>query len=178
MYEYNLIDKMIFEDAQNELFDQYTRETGKEAVPEGGGHTEDFEAWFCAKCDEAEKDGCKTAKECLEHIKRNEIKCLEVDFGEDEEESSSGCKYDARSLNEGVAAWYRKAYPSDNEMADEMEPSRATFQNVIDALDSGEDVYEVMGGGDSIVRERVFEELSKLTGKDYDYFYDKWLHTN
>ena len=93
-------------------------------------------------------------------------------------ESSSGCEYDARSLTEKVATWYRKAYPSDKEMADEMRPRRSTFQDVIDALESGEDVYEVIGADDSIVRERVFEELSKLTGKDYDYFYDKWLHTN
>ena len=93
-------------------------------------------------------------------------------------ESSSGCEYDARSLTEKVAAWYRKAYPTDQDMIDEMRPSRSTFQDVIDALESGEDVYEVIGADDSIVRERVFEELSKLTGKDYDYFYDMWLHTN
>ena len=91
-------------------------------------------------------------------------------------ESSFGCKYAARSLEEKVATWYRKAYPSDKEMADEMRPRRSTFQDVIDALESGEDVYEVIGADDSIVRERVFEELSKLTGKDYDYFYDKWLY--
>ena len=90
-------------------------------------------------------------------------------------ESSSGCKYDARSLNERVATWYRKAYPTDKEMADEMRPSRSTFQDVLDALDNGEDVYEVIGADDSRGRERVFEELSKITGKDYDYFYDKWL---
>lgn len=93
-------------------------------------------------------------------------------------ESSSGCEYDARSLKERVAAWYRKAYPTDQDMIDEMRPSRSTFQDVINALESGEDVYEVIGADDSIVRERVFEELSKLTGKDYDYFYDMWLHTN
>lgn len=93
-------------------------------------------------------------------------------------ESSSGCEYDARSLKEKVATWYRKAYPSDKEMADEMRPYRATFQDVIDALECGEDVYEVIGAGDSIVRERVFEELSKLTGKDYDYFYDKWMSSD
>ena len=93
-------------------------------------------------------------------------------------ESSFGCKYDARSLTEKVAAWYEKAYPTDQEMADEMRPRRSTFQDVLGALESGKDVYEVIGADDSIVRERVFEELSKLTGKDYDYFYDKWLHTN
>ena len=93
-------------------------------------------------------------------------------------ESSSGCKYDARSLKEKVAAWYRKAYPSDKDMIDEMRFSRSTFQDVLDALDYGKDVYEVIGADDSIVRERVFEELSKLTGKDYDYFYDKWLSSD
>ena len=93
-------------------------------------------------------------------------------------ESSSSGKYNAKSLNEKIATWYRKAYPTDKEMADEMKPSCATFQDVIDALDAGEDVYDVMGAGDSIVRERVFEELSKLTGKDYDYFYNKWVSSD
>ncbi len=60
-------------------------------------------------------------------------------------------------------------------MADEMGSRRSTFQDVLDALESGKNVYEVIGADDSLVRERVFQELSKLTGKDYDYFYDKWL---
>lgn len=71
MYEYHILGKMIFEDLQNNLLEKYSVETGKEPVPEEGGHTQDFEEWFCKKCELAEKAGCKTAKEALDFINRS-----------------------------------------------------------------------------------------------------------
>ena len=40
----------------------------------------------------------------------------------------------------------------------------------------GYDVYNILGVGDSMIRERVFEELSKILGVDYDVIYQKWLN--
>lgn len=42
-------------------------------------------------------------------------------------ESDGECLYNAKSLNDKVASWYRRAYPTDKEMADEMKPVGATF---------------------------------------------------
>ena len=79
-------------------------------------------------------------------------------------------------LNARIAPWYAKTFPTDKEMIAELRLCRSTFQDVVDALDNGHDVYDAIGVGDSIVRERVFGALCDLTGKDYDYFYDKWLN--
>ena len=50
-----------------------------------------------------------------------------------------------------------------------------TFGDFLGALENGEDIYDVMGVGDSLLREKVFNALSTITGHDYDYFYDMWL---
>lgn len=89
----SIVDKMIEKDYQNDLLEQYERETGKEPVPEDGGHTDDFERWFVEKCDEAEKNGCKDAKSALDYIKANEVKFFEVDFGDDTEAERICIKY-------------------------------------------------------------------------------------
>ena len=63
-----IVDKMIEKDYQNELLDQYQKETGREPVPEDGGHTEDFERWFVERCLEAEENGSTDAESALEYI--------------------------------------------------------------------------------------------------------------
>jgi hypothetical protein len=65
----SIVDKMIAKDYQNELLDLYHSETGKEPVPEDGGHTEDFERWFVEKCNKAEENGCTDAESTLAYIK-------------------------------------------------------------------------------------------------------------
>ena len=49
---------------------------------------------------------------------------------------------------------------------------KTTFNDVMNDLPN---VYKVIGVGDSVVRERVFEELSKRTKKSYNDIYDIWL---
>ena len=71
-----------------------------------------------------------------------------------------------------LKAWYKAAFPTDD-LGDEL--SDATFGEILDALNDHKDVYEVIGEGDSVVRERVFTALGKALGVDYDTIYDKWL---
>ena len=73
----SIVDMMIEKDCQNELLDQYQTETGKEPVPEEGGHTDDFERWFVERCEEAEKAGCKDAEGALEYIKTKNLKAFD-----------------------------------------------------------------------------------------------------
>lgn len=94
-----------------------------------------------------------------------------------------GIKLDAREsdsdggrkpLNSSVFAFYTSAFPTDT-LGIEIRQT-VTFADVLDALSNQRDVYEALGVIDSIVRERVFEELSKRLGKDYDDVYELWLH--
>ena len=72
-----------------------------------------------------------------------------------------------------IKQWYIKNYPTD-EMGIEMKET-LTFEELFTALDNYQDVYQTMGVHDSVIRERVFEELSKVMQVDYDYIYDQWL---
>lgn len=75
------------------------------------------------------------------------------------------------SLN--LKEWYKEAYPDDDIYEEIIDT--VTFQDVQDALNKGDNVYDVMGAHDSIVRERVFEKLSQLRNVDYDVVYNEWL---
>lgn len=75
-------------------------------------------------------------------------------------------------LNETIKLWYTKAYPSD--YVGRTLSDTATFQNLNDCINNGEDVYELLGGdADSNVRERCFQKLAEFIEQDYDVIYQK-----
>ena len=73
-----------------------------------------------------------------------------------------------------VKAWYIERFNDD--LAQEIDDN-ITFEEVYHALKMGDDFYEVIGVGDSIIRERIFEELSYLYKVSYDDIYKLWLKT-
>lgn len=73
-----------------------------------------------------------------------------------------------------VRDWYMRAYP-DDELGGQVAPS-LTFSDALRAVPRSGDFYEVLGVGDSIMRERVFEELATRTGLPYDDIYERWLN--
>lgn len=75
--------------------------------------------------------------------------------------------------NTKLKEWYTTNHP-DDELGAEINPD-STFQNLFDALDQYKDVYEVIGVGDSLVRERLFEGLAEITGYDYQIIYEQWM---
>lgn len=77
------------------------------------------------------------------------------------------------SLNSKIRDWYVKAYPSDD-LGEDID-KRCTFDNIFDALDNYQNIYEVLGVSDSVIRERVFNQLAIIIGVDYDYIYKQWL---
>lgn len=77
-------------------------------------------------------------------------------------------------LKLNVKEWYRGEYSTDD-LVEEIKDT-VTFEDVFEALDNYEDIYEIIGNGiDSIVRERIFNKLATLMEVDYDYIYDQWL---
>jgi hypothetical protein len=72
-----------------------------------------------------------------------------------------------------IKEFYLNKYPYDK-VGEELNEN-ATFVGLLNCLYEGNDVYEYIGEGDSIIRERLFENLALLTDKDYSYIYDLWL---
>ena len=68
-----------------------------------------------------------------------------------------------------VVEWYMETYPADSEGEDIN--SNITFEQ----LEETGFAYAIVGDVDSIVRERIMEELSKRLGVDYDAVYERWL---
>ena len=67
---------------------------------------------------------------------------------------------------------YIKNYPSD-ELGKDINP-KVTFKELKENLHN---VYEYLNVYDSLVRERIFTELSKRMNVDYDIIYNKWLNS-
>lgn len=76
------------------------------------------------------------------------------------------------AIQMGIRAWYMSEY--DDPLGEEIDET-VTFLDLFEALDHYRDVYEVLGVGDSIIRERCFWKLSEIMECDYDYIYDQWL---
>lgn len=72
-----------------------------------------------------------------------------------------------------IREFYLEAFPTD-ELGIEINP-KATFEGLFRVLDNYGDVYEYIGVGDSLIRERVFEKLSEIMGVTYDEVYSQWL---
>jgi hypothetical protein len=73
-----------------------------------------------------------------------------------------------------IKEFYMNEYPTD-ELGVELNEN-ATFVGLLNTLHEGGDVYDYIEVGDSIVRERLFEELAKQLNKPYDYVYDLWMN--
>lgn len=78
-------------------------------------------------------------------------------------------------LSMEIKPWYKEEHKEDGDFWKDIKDG-VTFQDVQNALDKGEDVYEVFGVGDSVVRENIFQKLSELRNVDYDVIYNEWLH--
>lgn len=72
-----------------------------------------------------------------------------------------------------IKEYYMAAFPTD-ELGAEINPN-ATFKGLDFTLGEYGDVYEYIGVGDSLIRERCFEKLAEIMGVEYDVIYSKWL---
>lgn len=76
------------------------------------------------------------------------------------------------NMNMMIREWYLENYPTDD-LGLEINP-QADFSELWSAIRGGY-IYEYIGVGDSLIRERVFERFAEITGHDYDYIYEEWL---
>ena len=75
--------------------------------------------------------------------------------------------------NNKIKDWYIKNYP-DDDLKNELD-DKTTFEDLWIGLERTNNIYEVIGIADSVVRERLFEHLAELKGVTYNVVYDKWL---
>ena len=76
-------------------------------------------------------------------------------------------------MDRSVRDWYMEAFPGDDlgpEISGEL-----TFDMARESVQLGDGFYDALGAGDSVVRERVFEELAERMGVDYDEVYRSWI---
>lgn len=71
-----------------------------------------------------------------------------------------------------IKDWYMGAYKEDD-LGDRL---NGTFKGALQTLLRGEDIYDYIGVGDSLIRERLFSQLSKMLDVDYDEIYNVWLN--
>ena len=72
-----------------------------------------------------------------------------------------------------IKQFYLETYPTDD-MGKDIKDD-ATFVGFVTELFGDGDVYKYIGVYDSLVRERLFEELAKQLNKPYDFVYELWL---
>jgi len=71
-----------------------------------------------------------------------------------------------------IKNYYTETFPNDKE-GKHINP-KATFGGLHKALANDINVYEYIGVGDSIIRERVFQKLADILNVNYDVIYDAW----
>ncbi|MCQ2210069.1 MAG: hypothetical protein MJZ34_07230 [Paludibacteraceae bacterium] len=76
------------------------------------------------------------------------------------------------AMNDEIREWYMKEYPTD-ELGSSL---RGTFSGAMECLNAGDDIYDYIGVGDSIIRERLFSQLAQMNNVDYGYIYNLWLN--
>ena len=72
-----------------------------------------------------------------------------------------------------IREYYMENYPTDD-LGVEINPE-ATFTGLYTVLRISGEVYEYIGVGDSLIRERCFERLAEIAGVSYDEIYSKWV---
>ena len=73
-----------------------------------------------------------------------------------------------------IKEFYLNEYPTD-ELGSELKEN-ITFSGLLNNLFTENNIYDYIGVGDSIIRERLFSQLSIQLNKEYDYVYNLWLN--
>ena len=73
-----------------------------------------------------------------------------------------------------IRQWYTETFPDDE--CGKTLNSEKTFYDLFYALDRRHDIYEEFSICDSVVRERLFDQLAEIMGVDYDYIYEQWAN--
>lgn len=117
----------------------------------------------------------KTVDDLVNHLDKLQSNKYKINVvSKDAKEKSGKEMYDLLKAT-NVKNWYKDTFPQD-ELADEINDS-ITFYDVFNALDNHKDIYNLLGVGDSVVRERVFNALDDILDEPEGYSYEQWTLT-
>lgn len=82
-------------------------------------------------------------------------------------------KTQSQKADEDIYEWGKKnlSFPEDMRHNE-----KASFDQMLARMYDGDDFYEEFGDVDSADREKVFDEMAKRTGLDYEDIYNTWLN--
>jgi hypothetical protein len=72
-----------------------------------------------------------------------------------------------------IREFYLDQYPTDD-LGLELKEN-ITFTGLLNTVYEGNDLYAYLGVGDSLVRERLFQELATQANQTYDWIYNLWI---
>ena len=73
-----------------------------------------------------------------------------------------------------IKQWYLSSYPNDT-LGNSIN-GYCTFEGLYECIiNNYEDVYDYLGIGDTLVRERCFRNLSTIVGMHYEDLHEQWL---
>ena len=72
-----------------------------------------------------------------------------------------------------IREFYLETYPTDDLGLELYE--KPTFAGLLNELNIRGDVYQYIGVGDSLIRERLFARLAEELEVSYEYVYNLWL---
>lgn len=107
-------------------------------------------------------------------VKPENIEDHSVSEEDKKEESKLQEEFDP-ALDLRVKPKFKERFPEEGSFIDQI-PEDLTFRKVMDALNNEEDIYDVIGVNDSVVREEIFILISDLLDVEYDEIYQLWLH--
>jgi len=87
--------------------------------------------------------------------------------------AKGGSMAEGGDIDATIKNWYRKNYPTDD-LGEELNDFN-TFEDLYNGISNRVDVYEIIGVGDSVIRERLFDHLSNIKGVKYENIYQKWI---
>ncbi len=153
----------------------------EQGIKLNGKHIENHAAYLSHWLDAAKSDtsvfykAAADAQRIADYVTDNYLQSVNIsEFDIDEQQSVSESSALAGDINSNIKEWYTATYPNDEEGA--RLSDNVTFKDLQDTLENGGDVYSlVMGIGDSVVRERLFERLAIISGTTYESIYSKWM---
>ena len=159
---------------------QYSKQESKSA-DELDKYIKDVKSLLKSKygMDFNDKDTCRLNVGWLEKLDAMFYQGKPVEDGAKEVAAFCGYNKDESKQSEAngpfdapIKDWYMGAY-KDDDLGDRL---NGTFKGALQTLLRGDDIYDYIGVGDSLIRERLFSQLAKMLDVDYDEIYNVWLN--
>lgn len=159
---------------------QYSKQESKSA-DEFDKYIKDVKSLLKSKygMDFNDKDTCRINVGWMEKLDAMFYQGKPVEDGAKEVAAFCGYNKDESKKSEAngpfdapIKDWYMGAY-KDDDLGDRL---NGTFKGALQTLLRGDDIYDYIGVGDSLIRERLFSQLAKMIDVDYDEIYDVWLN--